>query len=117
METERSEGERAECGCSLVYGELHVDELRPPARFLAGLERKRSKASPWCSIWVGCWLRKARGGVLSRSRPGALRRRGGRCLAGVRGEHGQEQIDKEASWGCASESWGVGRRLWRGGGC
>jgi hypothetical protein len=28
MATERGEGERVECGCSLVYGELHVDELR-----------------------------------------------------------------------------------------
>jgi hypothetical protein len=33
----------------------------------------------------------ARGGILSRSQPGALPRRGGRFLAGARGEHGQEQ--------------------------
>jgi hypothetical protein len=101
METERSEGERAECGCSHVYGELHVDELRPPARFLVGVERKRSKASPWCSLWVGCWLGKARGGVLSRSRPGALPRRGKRCLAAERGGWRQRDGDKDMSWGCA----------------
>jgi hypothetical protein len=47
--------ERAEEGGVLVYDEpqWYVVELRPPARFLIGVERNRSRASPlevFCGI-------------------------------------------------------------------
>jgi hypothetical protein len=45
---------------------------------------------------------------------GVLPGRGACCLAAACGEHGQEEIDKEASCCCASGSRGVGRGLWRG---
>jgi hypothetical protein len=47
----------------------------------------------------------------------ALPRRGARRLATACDKLGKEEIDKEASYCCASESRGVGRGLWRGGGC